>query len=44
MSESTRSMLTAQQPDLINAGEFDVRGKQVQVTLWSVDGANGNDA
>ncbi len=43
MSESTRAMLTAQQPDLINAGDFDVRGKQVQVTLWSV-GANGGGA
>ncbi len=41
MSESTRSMLTVQQPDLVSAGEFDVRGKQIQVTLWSVDGTNG---
>ena len=43
MSESTRAMLTVEQPDLINAGDFDVRGKQVQVTLWSV-GANGGGA
>jgi adenylate cyclase len=44
MSESTRSMLTVQQADLINAGDFDVRGKQVQVTLWSLDQANGGGA
>ena len=43
MSESTRAMLTSQQPDLVNAGDFEVRGKQVQVTLWSVDGRNGSN-
>ncbi len=43
MSESTRAMLTSQQPDLVNAGDFEVRGKQVQVTLWSVDARNGSN-
>ena len=31
-------MLTRKQTDLVNAGDFDVRGRQVQVTVWSVGG------
>ena len=41
MSEATRSMLTHEQPDLVNAGDLVVRGRQLHVTVWSVDGSNG---
>jgi adenylate cyclase len=41
MSEATRSMLTREQPDLVNAGDLVVRGRQLHVTVWSVDGSNG---
>ena len=36
ISDSTREMLTTEAPDLINAGDMDVRGRQVQVTVWSI--------
>ncbi|MET0837076.1 MAG: adenylate/guanylate cyclase domain-containing protein, partial [Thermoleophilaceae bacterium] len=41
MSEATRSMLTREQPDLVNAGDLVVRGRQLHVTVWSIDGSNG---
>ncbi len=42
ISDSTREMLTTEAPDLINAGDMDVRGRQVQVTVWSI-GSEGSD-
>jgi adenylate cyclase len=41
MSEATRSMLTHEQPDLVNAGDLVVRGRQLHVTVWSIDGSDG---
>jgi adenylate cyclase len=41
MSDATRSMLTREYPDLVNAGDRDVRGRKLQVTVWSLDGSNG---
>jgi adenylate cyclase len=41
MSESTRLMLIEEQPDLVDVGSHNVRGRSLQVTVWSVDGSNG---
>jgi adenylate cyclase len=41
LSEATRLMLIREQPDLVHAGDLALRGRQLQVTVWSPDGSNG---
>ena len=36
IADSTRSRLTSQPPDLYYVGEFDVRGRQEKIKLWSL--------
>ena len=38
VADSTRTMLTRDVPDLVRVGEFEVRGKQAKINIWSVGG------
>jgi adenylate cyclase len=39
LAQSTREALRQPVPDLVFAGEFQLRGRQSPTALWSVDGA-----
>src|SRR3954468_12616471 len=45
MSQATIDFLTGQQEDLVLVGDFEVRGRQQKITLWSIeDSAEGAPA
>ena len=41
LAESTRQALLRAPDDLLHVGEFEVRGRDSSVSLWTVDGASG---